>query len=151
MKNFMGYDVWLLAGIRGFAGVEASTSFGVKVNKCEPAQWGTSLSASGYIGAEAGFMARYSRRGAYNWKELGGGVRARASFGTSAKMHCQGDDCSVDGSLGVQPFEAEIFARLGWFNVSWDISDALNTWIDTSRLRTEYHFDFPNPIGAMLK
>ena len=151
MKNFMGYDVWLLAGIRGFAGVEASTSFGVKVNKCEPAQWGTSLSASGYIGAEAGFMARYSRRGAYNWKELGVGVRARASFGTSAEMHCQGDDCSVDGSLGVQPFEAEIFARLGWFNVSWDISDALNTRIDTSRLRTEYHFDFPNPIGAMLK
>ena len=149
MYNLIGYDVWLLGGIRGFVGIEASTKFSAEISPCSSA-WGAGVSVDGYLGAEGGFMARYSKRGAYKWKEIGVGARVRAKFGTNAELVCSGDNCAIDGFLGLQPLEGEIFARLYFVSVSKDFSEWLNKRFDTSRFRKEYHFEFENPLAGLF-
>ena len=146
MYNLMGYDVWLLGGVRGFVGVEASTKFSAEISPCSSA-WGAGVSVGGYLGAEGGAMARYSKRGAYKWKEVGFGARVKAKFGTNADLVCGGDNCNIDGILGLQPLEGEIFGRFYFVSVSKDFSGWLNKRVDTSKFRKEYHFEFKNPLA----
>ena len=92
-------------------------------------------------------MARYSKRGAYKWKEVGFGARVKAKFGTNADLVCGGDNCTIDGILGLQPLEGEIFGRFYFVSVSKDFSGWLNKRVDTSKFRKEYHFEFKNPLA----
>lgn len=60
------------------------------------------------------------------------------------------DKCTLDGHLDLQPFESEIFLRLYFVSMSWDLSDYLNDRIDASRYRKDYHFEFAHPFGKLF-
>ena len=63
------------------------------------------------------------------------------------ELVCGGDNCTVDGVLGLQPLEGEIFGRFYFVSVSKDFSGWLNKRVDTSKFRKEYHFEFKNPLA----
>ena len=69
-NDIFGRDVFLLAGIRFFAGLEASTTFSVKFSETETPSYSSTLKGVGYGGAEGGVIARVSKAKKNEWKEF---------------------------------------------------------------------------------
>ena len=143
------FNVTGLAGVRGFAGLQAATQMELKYHLCNgPEDFSTTLSATGYAGIEGGLLARYSWGASNKWREAGAGVRGTITASADISLFCSGDSCSVNVGYGLNSIEASAFLNLP-FGISGTVP--LFSKSDFDALRKEESMSFANPLAGLLK
>ena len=143
-----GWDVFLLAGVRFFAGLDASTTFSVKFSKAETPSYSSTLRGIGYGGAEGGAIARVSKARKNDWKEFGLGLRGQVSIGSEVLLSCTGEQCAVKGSLGLIEAKIDVIANFLWFDVGFEL---WNPNAESLPFTYSESTSFKNPLVAALE
>ena len=139
----MGKNIWFLVGVRGFAVIEAATSFTIALKPCEPPEFSSSLSGQVSLGIEGGVLARYIEAGK-GTRDNGIGVRGTASVGYSLSISCSGEECEIGTKIGLLSADVVFFANVfDWFEYSKTICEMSN---DSGRFYTSTTTRVKNPF-----